>query len=58
MHIKIVIRMDNAAFEEPEVELSRILTKLAKRVEVGLNDYIPLTDINGNQCGSAVVERG
>jgi len=58
MYLKIVIRMDTAVFEDPEEELSRILTKLAKRVEAGLEDYIPLMDLNGNQCGSAIVERG
>ena len=53
----IIIRMDNAAFEEePATEISRILRDLAERVELG-SGYENLRDINGNTVGTFRIER-
>lgn len=60
MKAKIVIQMDNAAFEDdPSVELARILQELAVRVTgASLDKYFPLLslrDINGNCVGELEV---
>lgn len=50
MRAIIKIDMDNAAFDEPAVELARILRTLAVQVE--WNDAkIKILDINGNVVG-------
>jgi hypothetical protein len=53
MKCKINIEMDNTAFDEyPEVELNRILKKLAHDLDVeGLLNH-SLRDINGNTVGT------
>lgn len=52
MKAEIVVRMDNAAFEEaPASELGRILAAAIIRIEQGDSDF-PLKDINGNTVGS------
>lgn len=57
MKATIIIRMDNAAFEEePATEISRILRDLAERVELG-SGYENLRDINGNTVGTFRIER-
>ena len=58
LHIKITL--DNSAFKPyPEVEVGRILTVLARRLDVmGLEDLqtvSSLMDINGNKVGCAKV---
>jgi hypothetical protein len=59
MKINITIECNNAAFENtPEVETARILRELARKVEqLGLNDNIPLIDMNGNKVGKLEVEK-
>lgn len=56
--ITITIETDNAAFDEsPEVEVARILRKLADRVTTsGLDGdvILPLKDLNGNSVGELV----
>jgi hypothetical protein len=47
----IRINMENAAFDEPASELSRILREIAERVENGDSDFTVM-DINGNSVGS------
>jgi len=52
---KIMIKTDNEAFGEfPEVEVARILRKLADKIETngGLDD-VSLMDVNGNKVGKA-----
>ena len=52
MKATITINMDNAAFDgRPATELSRILRKLAKRIEEEGPDYVPMMDENGNKVG-------
>jgi len=49
--ITIKIETINAAFEEaPEVEVARILTRVARELYM-LADGQKLRDINGNTCG-------
>lgn len=52
MQCRIVINMDNAAFEDhPHIELARILRELATMAESG--DYARTPrDINGNAVGT------
>jgi hypothetical protein len=59
MKINITIECNNAAFENaPEVETARILRELARKVEqLGLNDNIPIIDMNGNKVGKLEVEK-
>jgi len=53
-YVEIYINCDNAAFDLADVEVARILHKLAADIaEVGiLGGEAPLTDLNGNRCGS------
>ena len=55
MDVKITINCDNAVFGDyPEIELARILTDLAGKVQTEPFDYIdgmPLRDLNGNTVG-------
>jgi len=51
MKATIKVQMDNAAFEDPAVELARILRDLAKHVENGDTER-RLMDINGNHVGT------
>lgn len=55
MKYTITINCDNAAFDpEPEIEVSRILKKLAD--DVVMHDFqtkIILRDINGNRVGES-----
>jgi len=51
---KVTIKTDNAAFEEPDCEVVRILRVLADRIErEGTGRGINLLDINGNKVGQA-----
>lgn len=52
MKAKIIIQMDNAAFDDPG-ELPRILRDLARRLENDPQDAgsAPLYDFNGNKVG-------
>lgn len=56
MEARIVVNMDNAAFEEPggATELGRILRRLADEVEqdgAGAMERHTLRDFNGNRVG-------
>ena len=51
----IEIDTDNAAFEDLEYELSSILRKAAKNLDLGILDF-KLRDSNGNTVGSAYLE--
>lgn len=44
------IKTDNAAFEDPNAEVARILRDAAERVEQGFSRGL-LRDINGNTVG-------
>ena len=60
MKLKIVIEMDNAAFEPSGTEAARILRELAERLDgdnLRYKDLRPLRDINGNRVGEAKVTR-
>ena len=54
---KIIIRLDNAAFEEyPEIEISRILKKVINDLNnYGYQGTHRLLDINGNTVGTATL---
>jgi hypothetical protein len=53
---KLIIRMDNAAFEgDGHQELARILHDLANELEGTDRSRIPLFDINGNKVGTFVI---
>ena len=57
MKVTIEIQCDNAAFEDLNGEVSRILRVLAKRVDTSpksLED-MRLMDLNGNKVGQMVV---
>lgn len=60
MEFVITISMNNAAFEEqPNLELARILRKLADRLETEWplpDGTCVLRDINGNSVGTAQVK--
>lgn len=50
----LVINCDNAAFDDRNIEVGRILRKLADRIERDqFIDGSPLMDVNGNRCGVA-----
>ena len=58
MELRVVVRMDNAAFEpESGPEVARILRELARRIEAGelsgRGESRALRDVNGNTVGSA-----
>lgn len=54
MKFQLEINCDGAAFAEGACdELGRILAKLADRMDWGADPYMPIVDINGNQCGFA-----
>ncbi len=59
MNFTISIACDNAAFQEtPEIEVARILTNLAKKIEAnGLDAVEKLRDINGNVVGSVTIKK-
>lgn len=62
MKLKIDIEMDNAAFEDKELEAARILADLASRMETGQlgvepGNRLALMDVNGNRVGEARVTR-
>jgi hypothetical protein len=51
---KVTIDTSNAAFEEPEHEVARLLRVLATTIEEGgLGNAITMFDINGNKVGQA-----
>lgn len=56
--ITITINTDGASFDEqPEQELARMLTELAKGVRTGnLDGVAPIRDINGNSVGYIIYE--
>lgn len=55
----IEIEMDNAAFEDEDCELSRILRQIADTTEERNELYEgKLRDINGNTCGETRIENG
>lgn len=52
MEFTLKINMDNAAFEDQGIELSRILHKLAKKTEdMIIEEGGKIMDINGNSVG-------
>lgn len=53
MQIKIIIKCDNAAFDEnPHIEVSRILEELSLQVNCnGLSKKQKIYDLNGNNIG-------
>lgn len=54
---KVTIKIDikGSAFEEiPEQEISRILRKVANKIEGG-NTEFKILDVNGNSCGSVKI---
>jgi len=60
MQAKITIHMDNAAFENPGLELAQILRDLANKVENSdfADEYdrnLSLRDMNGNTVGQLKV---
>jgi hypothetical protein len=61
MKLKLVITMDNAAFEPNNgVEVARILRQLADQEEgnqLSPGDKWKLRDINGNTVGEAVIRQ-
>jgi hypothetical protein len=57
MKAVIKIQMDNAAFDELETELARILTEAANRLTNGSQTTFGLYDINGNKVGELKVTR-
>ena len=60
MKLVISIRCDNAAFDPPGPEVSRILRELARSLEgedlTPDSDFRSLRDRNGNKVGKVVVE--
>jgi hypothetical protein len=61
MKFCLEITMDNAAFEESEREVSRILKELASRLDSGdyplnLGVVFYLRDVNGNLLGQAEIK--
>ena len=57
MEFKLSFNMDNAAFDgNPEVEVARILRKLADNVELTQVDNYSLRDANGNKIGQANIQ--
>ncbi len=60
MVCKVVVKMDNAAFEDPG-ELPRLLREAARLVEARAGEH-PLSgvlhDINGNTVGQVVISKG
>ena len=61
MRLRIMMNMDNAAFDHSEGEVARILRELAELIEhlpeVTLRGQGPLMDINGNRVGEWKVTR-
>lgn len=55
MKCEILIKMDNAAFELPEMELCRILRKLHNKIENEGLVNTALYDSNGNRVGIATI---
>jgi len=51
MDFKLSLNCDNDAFWQPELEVTRILKQLAKKVENGLVEGVIL-DHNGNKVGN------
>jgi hypothetical protein len=56
MNATIKIQMNNAAFEEPAVELARILRDIADRIEGGEIMGFSIQDMNGNTVGTFQVK--
>jgi len=60
MKLVISIRCDNAAFDPPGPEVSRILRELADSFAMEDltpdSDFRSLRDLNGNKVGKVVVE--
>ncbi|MDZ7699498.1 MAG: hypothetical protein U5R49_22025 [Deltaproteobacteria bacterium] len=50
MDFVLSMNCDNAAFEEPAIEISRILRKVAGQVEAG-HEAGRIMDLNGNSVG-------
>ncbi len=51
MDLKLIINMDNAAFDdEPATETARLLERVAQQVRDG-RESAPVMDINGNNVG-------
>jgi hypothetical protein len=49
--ITININNSGSAFDEPSIEVARILRELARSIEQGV-ERTTLYDINGNRCGT------
>jgi hypothetical protein len=55
--LKVTIETENAAFEDTQAELSRILRELATEIDKGLRQGgqgWQLRDVNGNRVGNAI----
>jgi cytochrome c-type biogenesis protein CcmH/NrfF len=50
MEFILNMNCDNAAFEEPSIEISRILRKVAGQIEAG-QEAGQIIDVNGNSVG-------
>jgi cytochrome c-type biogenesis protein CcmH/NrfF len=50
MNFVLKVGCDNAAFEDPDIEVSRILREVAGRVEAGQKNG-RIMDVNGNSVG-------
>lgn len=56
--LHITIDLDNAAFADGGSEVSRILRKLAGRIDTYGTEYMDgknLLDVNGNACGTVAL---
>lgn len=54
--LTIEINLDNAAFEEGQYEIARILQQLADTAENGSLRTTSLRDINGNKVGHVQID--
>ena len=56
MKAVITVQMDNAAFENWQIELARILKELAEKLDTYSGDYkMSLRDYNGNKVGELAI---
>lgn len=65
MKFLVQIDCDNAAFDDRNAEVARILHELANKVKcgdvdnhIGRTQYRTLHDINGNSVGGATYQKG
>ena len=60
MTITIKLKTDNAAFEDRDAEIGRLVHRVAQRLErgalaSGIKESQALVDLNGNKVGSVTV---